>query len=182
MAVGQAPISEGEQSERHYFINGRRVPAVGAAISGDTNGQFVNAELIQAKDQQSSAIPGKDVSAKDASHERLPLKHLSTAAELDQFLCEMCNDIPPPCDSFLSRVNQLFRTVFWKVGFGWETPKVAENVKSLHDVVARLLIDAEVVRASREWAMLSTVTREDLCFPLSLLAGRCVLIVNVATQ
>jgi len=103
-------------------------------------------------------------------------------AELEQFLCEMCKGISPPNDHWVSKVTQLFRTIFWKVGFGWEVPRIPDDVKSLHDIVAHLLLDAEVVRATREWPALAGVVTEERCFPFSLLAGRCVLVTNVATQ
>lgn len=107
---------------------------------------------------------------------------VSPTEEVEKFLCEECKGIPVPIDTKSSRVAQILRTLFGQVGYGWETPKVSNNVKSFHNVVARLLVDAEVDRAALEWPTLSRFATEDRCFSLSLLAGRCVLVVNVATQ
>jgi hypothetical protein len=137
---------------------------VGAALQR----YFVNGRLVEASEE------ARDVESKpDAKADQ----------EVEEFLCEMCRDIPPPSvGGWWNNLKVLVRIAFSHVvGVGLEELNIPDGVQSLHDVKARLLLDKEVQRASREWPGLLNVD-DELCFPLSLLAGRCVLVVNVASK
>mmetsp|Transcript_52922 Transcript_52922/g.113457 ORF Transcript_52922/g.113457 Transcript_52922/m.113457 type:complete len:137 (+) Transcript_52922:139-549(+) len=113
------------------------------------------------------------------------LKSGELSAELESYLHEMCETIPPPQFSFGSRFTQILRTLFFKLGFGWETPVVSEKVRSFHDIVAHLLVDEEERRLISIFPDLAVVREQSttsMAFPFELLEGRCVLVVNTASK
>lgn len=141
---------------------------VGAAMKG----YFINGRLVQEQDPDWQSKP-----------ESAPQQEWSSEQEVAEFLCDMCKDIPPPSSGgWWTNFKNIMRIAFSRiVGVGLEELSLPDGVSSFHDLKAQLILDKEVQRASREWPELLNVD-DDLCFPLSLLSGRCVLVVNVASK
>mmetsp|Transcript_36373 Transcript_36373/g.104558 ORF Transcript_36373/g.104558 Transcript_36373/m.104558 type:complete len:169 (-) Transcript_36373:439-945(-) len=161
---GIMPAAAGAQvnSDRRFFRNGKAVAAAAPAPAATAPA------AARARDDPDSPV------ATSAAEDE----------ELNDFLCKMCRGIPEVRPSKVGTFQQLFRTLFSSVGLWAERPQVPEGVNTFHDLVAKLLVEAEVTRLSADFPGLAgnLLNSDTLCLPLSLLKGRCVLVVNTASQ
>ena len=103
--------------------------------------------------------------------------------KLKRFLCEQCEGIPEPSESFMERFKTIFRTVFFQLGCGWETPIVPDEMTSVHDLVVRFITDAELERVRGQMRLPDPVSEEmRRCLHLASLQDRVLLIANTASK
>mmetsp|Transcript_17570 Transcript_17570/g.47549 ORF Transcript_17570/g.47549 Transcript_17570/m.47549 type:complete len:119 (-) Transcript_17570:637-993(-) len=103
--------------------------------------------------------------------------------KLKRFLCEQCEGIPEPSESFMERLKTIFRTVFFQLGYGWETPIVPDGVTSVHDLVVRFITNAELERVGGQMPLPEPVSEEmRRCLRLASLQDRVLLIANTASK
>lgn len=112
---------------------------------------------------------------------------MSEKESLNEWLCEMCRDIPMPSKPSIGpfgKLSQLFKLVRSSLGLCMDRIAIPHGVTSLYDLVARVIVKEEVDRVAAYFPDSATILNPDsgLCFPLSLLRGRCTLVVNTATQ
>lgn len=147
---------------------------VGAAMDNApvNNRFFINGRLCMEEE------------AKDFEEEAARGLSQDQQANFEKAVCEMCQEIPEPRKGQDSAFQHLLKTVFVKLGFGWERPVLPSGAASLHDLVAHLLVEEEVIRLLPEIPFLPTLLQGDsgLCLPLSVLRGKCAVVVNTASK